>query len=74
MKKEILVKIVIGENDEWGSIIQKIGFNNSLIDAQAIVHNLRKVAEDENKKLESRMNTITDYTVKERIKEEDDGC
>ena len=64
MKKEIFIRVVIDEN-KFGSIIQKNGFDESLSSQKEMVAWLYHIAKDEDNKLRKKMETAVDYTVKE---------
>jgi hypothetical protein len=64
MKKEILIRVII-EDNKFGSIIQKNGFNESLSSQKEMVSWLYHIAKDEDDKLRKKMEMTVNYTVKE---------
>lgn len=72
MKKEINIKIVIKEN-QIGSIIQKVGFEDSISSKLEVIGMLTKVLIDEQIKLNNELNVGKKYSFKEPMNNNDDA-
>lgn len=71
MKKEIILKVVV-DGEHIATAMQKNGFDSSLNSSFEIIGILQKILDDEKIKLEQKLRTTKDITVKEPLAEEDD--
>jgi len=72
MKKEIFLRVIL-DNGTLATVIQKSGFDESLNSSFEINGILQKVIDDEKMKLNNKLHTTTDYTIKEPITKKEDG-
>ena len=64
MKKEFLLRVVI-DGDRIGTVLQKNGFDESLSSSFEVIGILQKVVNDEQSKIDKKLDVRTNYTVKE---------
>ena len=70
MKKEIILRVII-DGGTIATAIQKNGFDESLNSSFEINGILQKIVDDEKDKLNQKLKTTNDYTVKEPMTKKD---
>jgi hypothetical protein len=65
MRKEIIMKIVITDDEVVGSVIHKAGFKEGVCSKVEIAGWLMKIALDEHIKINEKLKVKTNYTIKE---------
>ena len=73
MRKAIIIKIVIDDDEVVWSIIHKAGFKDGISSKVEIAGWLMKVALDEHRKLDEKLKIKTNYTIKEPLDNNEDA-